>query len=252
MVIKMYSPFLDDYFELVDFLRILSGLMGLFAGFFAGFGTVAATHTAGKKTVLWGYPLPPIPAVSRARALCGVGWGSVVATMGIMFWAVMLEMDSWDFSAATLLIPIISLLIPIFPGCKVGEKWVNKTLSSANNALSLGSLPIIREVDSRIPYTKVAAVCADGISLYDAKDFCFFTAPYRNYGLGDLKEDQMILLGYYFRQKYSSVFNCKANTQGVYMNSAIATNTAPGVQRITENDQLVGINITSILFVRKA
>lgn len=248
----MYIPFLDDYFEFVDFLRILSGLVGLVGGFFAGFGTVAVTHTAGKKAALWGYQLPPIPAVSRARALCIVGWGSVALSFVLMFWVLGIEMDYWEFSISTFLFPMIGMLIPIFPGCKVGEKQVNKAVSSANNALFLGNLPLMQEIDSRIPYTKVVTLCADGIALYDAKDFCFFTAPYRNYGLGDLKEEQMVLLGYYFRQKYSQIFSYKANTQGVYLNSATVTSTAPGVKTVTENNQLVGINITSILFVRKA
>lgn len=247
----MYIPFLDSYFEFVDFLRILSGVVGLFAGFFAGFGTLVTIHTASKKTVLWGYQLPSIPAVNCARTLCVIGWSSVIVTMGIMIWGVTLEMNRWDFSMSTLVIPIVCLLLPVFPGCKIGEKWLQNTLIGANNALSLGNLPILREVDKRIPNTKIITLCADGIALYDTTDFCFYIAPYHNFRLGDLKEDQMVLLSYYFFQKYGQRFKYKANTQGVYLNSTTSVNTASGGQRRTENSQLVGINITSILFIRK-
>lgn len=231
----------------------LSAIISAVGVTMVSFGFSVSNRTAKGTTELWGRKLPPIPKIKRARLWHGIGWAIITLGIILFFVSYLQAMWEWEFPLIIWLLPLIGLFapIPVVFAIVKPDRWTDKVLASAGNALSLGAFEILQAVDSRIPEAKLIALCWDAIVLYDDKGYCFYRAAYGDYRLGDLKEqDQLILLGYYFRQKYAGQFQYSAKVDTIYMNHTNVTANGTGYVNVSSGQVPIAQNIKEIYFTR--
>lgn len=224
--------------ETATVLYLVCILLGAIGGFGAGYGIGFLMHAAGKNTTLWGQKLAPIPAVGKGRVIGAASWGVIILSLGLWMYTYLAVDDPWggDSPAIWVMLYIaLAMLVACIVGNIVGNRSLKKALMNSKNALPLGELPLLQEIDARISGAKTVAIFADGIALFDEQKHAFFSVPYANHSLATLTDSAQIkLLGYYFRQKYGNQFRYKPTVDATYI-----------------GDRVIIANVSSILFMRQ-
>lgn len=195
--------------------------------FYAGFGSLVRMHSVPNKAQIWGRRLPKIPKIEKMRVAGVLGWiGFIVVVIMVMIVSVEYMWDS-DYTNAIWLLPLLGTVVGLLMGMLFIKPapWLEKQLVASQNALCLGELPIIRDVDSRIADAKTIVLRGQGIALLDQNNYEYFTAVFSNYHLGDLSNDgSLALLGYYFRQKYAGQYKYEAHVEKVTVGNYTVAN----------------------------
>lgn len=221
--------------------------------FFASFGTIVLIHTPGKNTELWGRKFSPISKISFIRFAGIAGW--ILFFVFIVVDAIILgDGLFWGtISTADWLLPILGVIIGFLTALLVirPEPWMEKVISDSQNTLSLSELSILQDVDSRIAEASTIVLNNNGIFLFDRQDYNFFTAQFADYKLGDLQnQDQMKLLGCFFRQKYAGQFKYSAKVDTTYINSVRVTTVGGAYTSVSSSATPVSAEIKQIAFKR--
>lgn len=234
-------------------MTILFTLCSAIVGFFLAFGSMVLIHTPGKKTQLWGRRFPPIPKVDRARMAGSAGWLLLVLLLVFeaFYWA---DALSWfRLTMVDILIPLLGFIIGFLVAMLIirPEPWMEEVISRAQNTLSLSDLPILQEADARIAEAKTILLNCDGIFFFDGQDYPFFTASFIDYKLGNLQEqDQLKLLGYYFRQKYPGEFRYSAKVDATYSQRLQVTTVAGMYTSVSSTGTPVASEVKQITLKR--
>lgn len=168
--------------------------------------------TAGKKAALWGQMLTPISKIEKLRLLSNLSMP--LFAVGWIGFFVLKFMDSYPYqipNSLYLLFFANHIIPPViaFAVTKPARK-LQRIIEKANNALPLENMEILQDVDKTAPQANAIALTANKICLLDKSSFVFFEVTYSQYRLGDLpNKDELILLSYYFQQKYAGKFICK-------------------------------------------
>lgn len=116
-----------------------------------------------------------------------------------------------NFAWGQILWPAAMLLIGLALSAFITAIVLHQKLIGSDNAQPLGTLTIMEAVDAEIATCKRFHLHSQGISFYNEDKLCYRTIHFRDHQLDDLnKLRELWCVHIYLRQKYESLFRCKA------------------------------------------
>lgn len=230
-------------------LLVLAGLFFVFGG---GYKTTAVFGGS-----IWGIRVP----VSKRQKI----WKAVNVILllaGFIVFVSFLGMAIGSliqllFSGLGGLIYVLAFVIGFFVVAIVSVKLALRELSrgkiTANdtNALVLGNLPIIQNVEAQLSQASAFVVTADGIGLINAQNYCFAAELYNDYQLGTLTSaKEVALVGMYFVQKYHDQFNYKVDFERTYYPGETITFIGSGGVYVGHTKSRIESQFKSYIFYR--
>lgn len=222
--------------------------------FFASFGTIVLIHTPGENTELWGRRFPAIPKVKLIRFAGIAGWILLFLALTWYYAFYLTDKIWWDsVSTGEWLFPMLGVVAGFLTALLIfrPEPWMEQAIAHSKTALSLSELSILQEADKHIDKTKTIVLNSDGILLFDGQDYNFFTARFADYKLGNLQnQEQMKMLGYYFRQKYSGIFKYSAKVDATYLSGVSVSSIGGTYTSVSSTTMPISAEIKQIAFKR--
>lgn len=234
-------------------MTFLSTACAFVGTFFAAFGTIVLIHTPGENTELWGRKFPAIPKIKYVRIAGIAGWILLLLVL-MWYYPFYLTGKIWDgVSTGEWLFPVLGVVAGFFTALLIirPEPWMEQTIAHSKTALSLSELSILQEVDRHTTEAKTIVLNSDGIFLFDGQGYNFFAARFSDYKLGDLQnQEQMKLLGYYFRQKYFGIFQYSAKVDATYLSGVYVSSIGGTYTSVSSTTTPISAEVKQIAFKR--